>query len=82
MRELQSDTVFRHYSRAKNSGIRFHVTAIPDEIPISEKSLDFDPARMKTLYDAGFKIGNAGAENGKVKPQSVLRETRQIASSQ
>jgi predicted acylesterase/phospholipase RssA len=82
MRELQSDTVFRHYSRAKNSGIRFHVTAIPDEIPISEKSLDFNPARMKTLYDAGFKIGNAGTEKWKVKPQSVLRETRQFASSQ
>ena len=82
MRELQSDTIFRHYSRAKNSGIRFHVTAIPDEIPISEKSLDFDPARMQRLYNAGFKIGKGGADKWKVKPPSVLRETRQIASSQ
>ncbi len=81
MRELQSDTVYRHYTRAQNSGIRFHLTSIPDEIPISEKSLDFDPKRMQLLYDAGYKIGLQGPDNWNTKPPSVLRETGQLASN-
>ncbi len=81
MRELQSDTVFRHYSRAKNSGIAFHLTSIPDDIPISEKSLDFDPKRMQLLYDGGYKIGLGGADKWNTKPPSVLRETGELASN-
>jgi predicted acylesterase/phospholipase RssA len=81
MRELQSDTVYRHYTRAKNSGIRFHLTSIPDEIPISEKSLDFDPKRMRLLYDAGYKIGLQGPGNWNTKPPSVLQEAGQLASN-
>lgn len=81
MRELQSDTVYRHYTRAQNSGIRFHMTSIPDEIPISEKSLDFDPKRMQILYDAGYKIGLQGPDNWNTKPPSVLREAGQLASN-
>lgn len=81
MRELQSDTVYRHYTRAQNSGIRFHLTAIPDEIPLSEKSLDFDPKRMQLLYNAGYKIGLEGTEKWNIKPPSVLRETGQLASN-
>ena len=81
MRELQSDTIFRHYSRARNTGIDFHLTSIPDDIPISDKSLDFDPERMMLLYDAGFEIGKKGPQRWNTKPPSVLRETGQIASS-
>jgi predicted acylesterase/phospholipase RssA len=81
MRELQSDTVYRHFTRAQNSGIRFHLTSIPDEIPISEKSLDFDPKRMQLLYDAGYEIGLQGPDNWNTKPPSVLRETGQLASN-
>lgn len=81
MRELQSDTVYRHYTRAQNSGIGFHLTSIPDEIPISDKSLDFDPKRMQLLYDAGYKIGLKGADKWNTKPPSVLRETRQLANN-
>ena len=62
MRELQSDTIFRHYSRAKNSGIEFHLTSIPDSIPIAEKSLDFDPVRMRQLYQAGYASGVKGVD--------------------
>jgi len=81
MRELQSDTVFRHYTRAKNAGIEFHLTSIPDEIPISNKSLDFNPERMQLLYNAGFKIGSKGPRQWNTKPPSVLRETGQLASN-
>ena len=80
MRELQSDTIFRHYSRAKNSGIDFHLTSIPDDVPVSDKSLDFDPARMQILFDAGFKIGLQGPAKWNTKPPSVLRETGELAS--
>ena len=81
IRELQSDTIFRHYSRARNSGIDFHLTSIPDDIPISNKSLDFDPERMMLLYDAGFEIGKKGPDRWNTTPPSVLRETGQVASN-
>jgi predicted acylesterase/phospholipase RssA len=74
MRELQSDTIFRHYSRVKNSGVKFHLTSIPDDVPVSDKSLDFDPQRMQALYEAGFSLGLQGPENWETKPPSVLRE--------
>ncbi len=80
MRELQSDTVFRHYSRAKNTGVKFHLTSIPDEIPVSDKSLDFNPERMMLLYNAGFVVGKKGPQEWNTKPPSVLRETGQLAS--
>ncbi len=80
MRELQSDTIFRHYSRAKNSGIDFHLTSIPDDVPVSDKSLDFNPVRMRTLYDSGFEIGLQGPAKWNTKPPSVLRETGELAA--
>lgn len=73
-----NDQIFK--SRGLN-GIRFHMTSIPDEIPISEKSLDFDPKRMQILYDAGYKIGLQGPDNWNTKPPSVLREAGQLASN-
>lgn len=80
MRESQSDTIFRHYSRAKNAGIDFHLTSIPDSIELSDKSLDFNPVRMQKLYNAGFKLGVDGPSKWNTKPPSVLRETGQLAN--
>jgi len=79
MRELQSDTIYRHYTRARESGMRFHLTSIPDEIPIADKTLDFDPARMKLLYDAGFANGRRGVgEWPEWRPDSRQRTREQI----
>lgn len=70
MRELQSDTIFRHFARAQRSGIDFHITSIPDSIPIPNKSLDFNPVRMRQLYEAGYKIGLEGPDKWRTTPRS------------
>lgn len=80
MRELQSDTIFRHYSRARNSGINFHLTSVPDSITLSDKSLDFDPVRMRSLFDAGYEIGIKGPQNWNTTPPSVLFDNGQLAA--
>lgn len=71
MREIQSDTIFRHYIRTKNSGVDFHVVAIPDSFPISTKSLDFNPVRMRKLYKEGYQLGLSGPESWKKTPRGV-----------
>ncbi len=71
MREIQSDTIFRHYIRARNTGMDFRVVSIPDEIPISTKSLDFDPVRMRSLYSAGFQLGLQGPDSWARKPRGL-----------
>ncbi len=81
MRESQSDTIFRHYARVKDSGIDFHLTSIPDDVPVSDKSLDFNPVRMELLYNEGFKIGSKGPAQWNTKPPSVLREAGVLASN-
>lgn len=60
MRELMDDTVYRGYVASVNSGTKFHMTAIPDNIPIPQQGLDFDPVRMGKLFAAGRKVGQAG----------------------
>jgi len=70
MREIQSDTIFRHHSRAQRSGIDFHIASILDSIPIPNKSLDFDPVRMQKLYKAGFEIGLQGPDTWRTTPRS------------
>jgi len=82
MRELQSDTVFRHFARAQRSGIDFHMTSIPDSIPIPNKSLDFNPVRMRQLYDAGFKIGLQGPETWRTTPRSDDLEQQVVSTTQ
>jgi len=81
MREIQSDTIFRHFARAQRSGIDFHMTSIPDSIPIPTKSLDFDPVRMRQLYDAGYKIGLEGPETWRKTPRSGELELERQESS-
>jgi len=60
IRELQRDTIFRHYSTAKQTGVKFHLTSIPDNFPIAQESLNFEPKRMRDLYNAGRAIGAKG----------------------
>ncbi len=82
MREIQSDTVFRHFARAQRSGIDFHLTSIPDNIPIPNKSLDFNPVRMQQLYNAGFQIGLSGPETWRSTPRSDDLEQRVSAATE
>ena len=79
IRELQQDTIFRHYVTAKNNGSSFRVTSIPDSIPIAQESLDFDQVRMRKLYKAGYEIGVNGA--WRQIPRSMLDRDREVAQS-
>jgi predicted acylesterase/phospholipase RssA len=60
MRELMDDTIYRGYASAVNSGMKFYMTSIPDSILPSQKSLNFDKARMRKLFEAGRKVGVNG----------------------
>ena len=70
IRELQHDTIFRHFVRAKNDSVNFHLTSIPDSIPIAQDALDFNTKRMQRLYRTGFEIGRKGPETWQKKPPS------------
>ena len=76
IRELQRDTIYRHFIVAKETGINFHLTSIPDNIPIAQQSLDFDPVRMRTLYRSGFEIGSKGIDVWAKVPPTSSQETR------
>jgi len=79
MRELMDDTIYRGYASAVNSGMKFYMTSIPDSILPSQKSLNFDTARMRKLFNAGHKIGAAGLTTWKRQPPR-LGKFEKIAS--
>lgn len=68
MRELQEDTIYRGYVISENAASHFHLTHIPDSIPMSQASLDFDPKRMRRLFDAGVLAGSQGPEKWDSEP--------------
>jgi hypothetical protein len=37
--------------------MRFHMAALPAEFPVAGGSLDFDPAEMCRLFQAGYRDG-------------------------
>jgi predicted acylesterase/phospholipase RssA len=57
MRGLQAETVYKDYALARNVGAHFRMTSIPDSIEPAQESLNFDNARMRKLYAAGFEDG-------------------------
>ncbi|MEM7068126.1 MAG: patatin-like phospholipase family protein [Pseudomonadota bacterium] len=78
MRELQRDTIFRHYISARGDKVKFHMTSIPDHIPIDQESLNFDPERMMMLYDAGIEIGMRGPDTWFRAPRSYSKERMEM----
>ncbi len=58
-RSLLDTKVYQGYVRARNSGTKFHLVAIPDNITPSKRALDFDPKRMRKLYLAGYAISTS-----------------------
>ena len=41
------------------SGIKYHLTALPQEFAVTTDSTSFDPVEMRRLYDEGVRIGKA-----------------------
>ena len=58
-RSLLATKVYQGYVRARHSNTKFNLAAIPDNVTPSKEALDFDPVRMKALYDVGYKIGTS-----------------------
>lgn len=52
--------VGRIWMLAVLTGMGFHVTAIPQDLPIPADSLQFDPSQMKLLYDVGYQAASIG----------------------
>ncbi|MEM8748654.1 MAG: patatin-like phospholipase family protein [Pseudomonadota bacterium] len=53
--ELTHQVVYRGYVRAQNSGTKFQLTAIPDDVVPLDNALEFNKEHLKLLYDRGFK---------------------------
>lgn len=49
----------RIYTLTLLNGMDFHVTAIPQELPIGDDSLSFDKKEMQRLYDYGYRLAAA-----------------------
>ncbi|MEO0327483.1 MAG: patatin-like phospholipase family protein [Pseudomonadota bacterium] len=79
MRELQQDTIFRHFVNSKNNGVDFYLTSIPDTITPAQKSLNFNLKRMQKLYRAGFEIGANGLDDWVRQPPEVSREKVKVS---
>jgi predicted acylesterase/phospholipase RssA len=71
MREMQADATFQSFVLARNARMRFRVTQIPDSIPLAEEGLNFEPARMRQLFEAGFQIGSGGFQNWLDEPPGL-----------
>lgn len=78
MRQLQDETVYRDFVTARNVGAEFHLTQIPDSIPLATEGLNFDSKRMNLLFDAGFKDGMAGPKSWLREPPKVSRYERLV----
>jgi predicted patatin/cPLA2 family phospholipase len=52
--------LIRIYTLTLLTGMDFRVSAIPQDWPINEDSMVFDPASMRSLYDRGYQLTVAG----------------------
>ena len=75
-RSLLATKVYQGYVRAKNSNTKFNLVAIPDNVTPSKEALDFDPERMKKLYEVGYKIATSSnpwkAEPPRLQPHDRI----------
>lgn len=55
-RELTQQTVFRGYTRAVNTGSKFHLTSIPDTIPPLQEPVEFNKKHLNLLYSEGERL--------------------------
>jgi predicted patatin/cPLA2 family phospholipase len=53
------DDLLRLYTICLVTGMKFHVTAVPQDLVTSTDSLDFNPVEMKKLLDAGYLLGRS-----------------------
>ncbi|MEM9333015.1 MAG: patatin-like phospholipase family protein [Pseudomonadota bacterium] len=79
IRELQRDTIFHHFVNATTEDVNFHLTSIPDSIPIAQDVLNFDQKRMQRLYKAGYEIGLKGPDTWRKRPANFNQQQMNAA---
>jgi len=52
--------LFRIYTLCLLSGMKFNMSALPEEFKASGDMMGFDPAEMKRLYEAGYAAATSG----------------------
>lgn len=57
LRSLTETSVYQGYVAARQSATDFNLIAIPDEFGATSNALDFDPKKMKALYETGRELG-------------------------
>ncbi len=77
-RSLLETKVYQGYVRARNSNTKFRLVAIPDNVTPSKTALDFNPARMRKLYEIGYKIATSSKPWASEPPR--LQRLDRIAS--
>lgn len=65
--QMESD-LQRVYLLTRLTGARFHLAAIPAELPIKTNSMSFDPKTMRQVFDSGRQFGKAGGAWHAVPP--------------
>ena len=46
--------LFRIYTLCLLGGMNYHLTAIPEDNPVSSDAMSFDPVEMRKLFEAGY----------------------------
>lgn len=80
MRVLQDETVYRDFVISRNVGASFRLTQIPDSIPLAQEGLNFEPKRMRQLYEAGLADGLKGANAWLSEPPKISRYEKLAAN--
>ncbi len=59
LRSVTAASIYNAYVIARRTGATFNLAYLPDATP-ELNPIDFDPARMQSLFDAGAAIGRGG----------------------
>ncbi|MBY0512773.1 MAG: patatin-like phospholipase family protein [Gemmataceae bacterium] len=52
--------LYRIYTLCLLGGMKYHLTAIPEDYQVGSDAMSFDPAEMKRLYEAGYATMTGG----------------------
>ena len=69
--------LMRLFLMSKLTGGSFQLTAVPQDVPIGDSSLSFDPVIMRRCFDVGYQLSSQGKQWRTLPPGSEPMEQRQ-----
>lgn len=60
VRGLLNESIYRGYVISRNANADFNLISIPDELPVTEDALEFDPVAMRKMFAIGRELGRTG----------------------